>query len=118
MIYIIKRASDRLFEKESPCEEAIKKPFANWDTRRCTEESYNNRFALKHGTWKSKGKNHTLTEDGYISRQMEDNLLYIIDINTLEDLHKLIDKYGTLIIGNGDSINKTPTITIYDDYME
>jgi hypothetical protein len=49
---------------------------------------------------------------------MEDNLLYIIDINTLEDLHKLIDKYGTLIIDNGDSINKTPTITIYDDYME
>jgi hypothetical protein len=118
MIYIINRASDHYIKKESPCEEAIEKAFENWDTRLCTEESYNNRFALKHGTWRSKGKNHTLTEDGYITRQMEDNLLYIIDINTLEDLHRLIDKYGTLIIDNGDSRNKTPTITIYDYYME
>jgi hypothetical protein len=116
MIYIIKRAS--IDKNKRPCEEAIKKPFANWDTRYCTEESFNNRFALKHGTWRSIGKNHTLTEDGYITRQMEDNLLYIIDINTLEDLHKIINKYGTLIIENGDSINKTPTITIYDDYIE
>jgi hypothetical protein len=116
MIYIIKRAS--IDKNKRPCEEAIQKPFANWDTRYCTEESYNNRYALKQGNWRSKGKNHTLTKGGYITRQMEDKLLYIINIKTLEDLHKLIDKYGTLIIDNGDSINKTPTITIYDDYME
>jgi hypothetical protein len=116
MIYIIKRAS--IDENKRPCEEAIEKPFENWDTHCCTEESYNNRFAWYQGTWRSKGKNHTLTEDGYITRQMEDNLTYIININTLEDLHKLILKYGTLIIDNGDSINKTPTITIYDDYIE
>ena len=118
MIYIIKRASDRLFEKESPCEEAIKKTFENWHERSCTEEYFDEHYSPKLGLWRSKGINHTTTLDGNIIRQIEDVILWSIEINTLEDLHKLIDKYGTLIIDNGDSINKTPTITIYDDYME
>jgi hypothetical protein len=118
MIYIIKRASDHFIKKESPCEEAVLRPFENWQERSCTEEYFNEHYSQRLGLWRSKGINHTTTLDGNIIRQIEDKLLYIIDINTLEDLHKLIDKYGTLIIDNGDSINKTPTITIYDDYME
>jgi hypothetical protein len=88
MIYIINRASDHFIKKESPCEEAVLRPFENWQERSCTEEYFNEHYSQRLGLWRS------------------------------EDLHKLIDKYGTLIIDNGDSINKTPTITIYDDYME
>jgi hypothetical protein len=116
MIYIINRASD--FRNKRPCEEAVLRPFENWQERCCTEEYFDEHYSQRLGLWRSKGINHTTTLDGNIIRQIEDKLLYIIDINTLEDLHKLIDKYGTLIIDNGDSINKTPTITIYDDYME
>ena len=116
MIYIIKRAS--VFGEESPCEEAIKKPYENWHTRCITEDYFNENFSLKQGTWRSIGKNHTITNEGYITRQLDDKLLWSIEINTLEDLHKLINKYGTIIIEDQDSNTKVPTITIYDDYIE
>ena len=116
MIYIIKRASTD--KDESPCEEAIKIPFENWQTRCTTEDSFNERFSLKQGTWKSIGKNHTITKEGYITRQLNDEMLWSIEVNSLEDLDKLIEKYGSIIIEGPDNKNKAPTITIYDYYME
>lgn len=116
MIYIIKRVSG--YRDESPCEEAIKKPFENWHTRSCTEDSYNERFSLKQGTWRSIGKNHTITNEGHITRQLNDEMLWSIEINSLKDLNKFIEKYGTIIIEGPDNKNKAPTITIYDDYIE
>lgn len=116
MIYIIKRVS--CYNDESPCEEAIKKPFENWQTRAYTEDSFNERFSLKQGTWRSIGKNHTTTKEGYITRQLNDEMLWSIEVNSLEDLDKFIQKYGTIIIEGPDNKNKAPTITIYDDYIE
>jgi hypothetical protein len=115
MIYIIKRAS--YSANERPCEEAIKKPFLYLDTFFCTEESYNERFSVINGTWRSKGKNHIVTSDGKITRAYE-KIIWTIEINSLEDLNKLTEKYGSLIIENPDYYNKTNSITIYDDYME
>ena len=83
MIYIIKRASG--YHDLSPCEEAIKRPFENWHTRGITEDSYNERFSLKQGTWRSIGKNHTITNEGYITRQLNDEMLWSIEVNSLED---------------------------------
>ena len=42
---------------------------------------------------------------------------WYIDINSLEELLKLIKKYGDLIIQEDDNI-KNPLIMIYDDYIE
>ena len=45
-------------------------------------------------------------------------MLWSIEINSLKDLNKFIEKYGTIIIEGPDNKNKAPTITIYDDYIE
>jgi hypothetical protein len=115
MIYIINRASD--LGNKRPCEEAKKKSFIYWDTYFCTEESYNERFSKENGNWRSKGKNHTVTSEGHITRAYE-KMLWTIEINNLEDLNKLNEKYGSLIIETPDYYNKTHSITIYDDYIE
>jgi len=39
---------------------------------------------------------------------------WTIEINTLEELNYLAEKYGEIIISMGD----TPSIEIYDDYRE
>ena len=43
---------------------------------------------------------------------------WYIDINSLEELLKLIKKYGDLIIQKEDDNNKKLLIMIYDDYIE
>lgn len=43
---------------------------------------------------------------------------WYIDINSLEELLKLIKKYGDLIIQKEDDNNKNFLIMIYDDYIE
>lgn len=50
-----------------------------------------------------------------------------VEINTLEELHQFIDKYGSVVIYNHYSVfindknvyyNNTPYILIYDSYIE
>jgi hypothetical protein len=68
MKFVISRTSSLLSEGK-PCTEANKMAFEKWHTRTCTEEEFNLRFSAREGLWKDKGKNHTVTKDGYISRQ-------------------------------------------------
>lgn len=56
MIFKISRTSESLFEDKPPCKDAIKRPFATWYTKPCTEEEYNKKFSDKKGLWRSKGK--------------------------------------------------------------
>ncbi len=116
MIYTIKRTS--VWDNECPCKEAKKRRFEYWHTRTCNEDEFNKRFSDREGLWRSKGKNHSITKEGYITRQEDDKEVWSIEINTLDDLQKLIDKYGKLIISNKDWKVKAPSIEIYDDYCE
>lgn len=43
---------------------------------------------------------------------------WYIDIDSIEDLEKLKDKYGELILTTAGYDNKIPKIIIYDDYIE
>ena len=115
MIYRISRTSSY---GKKPCKEAVKRTFEYWHTRTCTEKEFNEKFSSREGLWKSKGKNHTVTKEGYITRQEENRKEWSIEIKTLKDLQKLIDKYGSLVIGEHDFGIKSPTIEIYDDYRE
>jgi len=68
MIYILKRASE--YNEKSPCEEAVLRPFENWQERSCTEEYFDEHYSPKLGLWRSKGLNHTTTLDGNITQRI------------------------------------------------
>jgi hypothetical protein len=119
MIYKVDRTScfSSCLEKEKPCSEAKIREFEFWHTRTCNEQEFDKNHSNREGLWRSKGKNHTITKEGYITRQQENRECWSIEINTLEELQKFIDKYGRIIIYYDQSI-KANVIKIYDDYRE
>ena len=116
MIYILKRASE--YNEKSPCEEAVLRPFENWQARSCTEEYFDEHYSPKLGLWRSKGLNHTTTLDGNIIRQMEDVIQWSIEINTIEELHQFVKKYGNIVIYENYGNHNADCINIYDTYIE
>jgi hypothetical protein len=114
MKYQVKRVSTG--KDVSPCEGAYLETHENWDVRDVSEEQFNERYSRGNGgLWKEVGKNHTVIY-GYIARQMEDEEIWVIDINTLEELMAFIDKNGTIIIEHERP--NIPLIYIYDGYIE
>jgi hypothetical protein len=88
----------------------------------CTEEEFNLRFSAREGLWKDKGKNHTVTKDGYISRQEAGVEEWGVELDTLEALCDFVNKYNPIVIQSSYSANKKTgmplEIEIYDDYRE
>lgn len=117
MKYLITRTS--VWAPDAPCTEAFLYPREHWELRTCSEEDFNRRFSKKEGTWRSKGKNHKITEEGYITRQVDDVTEWVVEMNTLEELNAFADKYGKIIISPiGEVDDEFPEIEIYDDYRE
>lgn len=116
MVFVVERTS--LWGDEKPCDEAYRKKFKCWQTRTCSEEEFNNRFSEREGLWRSKGKNHTVTDKGYITRQIEDQEAWAIKFNNLNELMEFVVKHGQVIISEEDFSVKAPSIEIYDDYRE
>ena len=117
MKFIIERTSNYSSDF-SPCEEAFKMQVEKWHTRTCNEEEFNRRFSDREGLWRSKGKNHTITSEGHITRQEENVERYGIEINTIEELYSFAQKYGRVIFDAESYDSPCPTIEIYDDYRE
>lgn len=108
---------------EKPCEEAYKKEYIREDERGfATPKEFKERF---HEDWFSEGFNHRIitntkgnyVNDTHIIRDFKDED-WFIEINTLEDLLKLEEKYGELIITTFYSKENYKEIEIYDDYRE
>lgn len=116
MDFIISRTS-LYSEEEAPCEGAFKKPMPVFHVRTVSEEEFNRKFSEREGLWRSRGTNHTVTEEGYIKRQEPDRERWCITINSLEELNAFHEKYGQLVYGS-DYSSGTPSIEIYDDYRE
>jgi hypothetical protein len=117
MDFIITRTS--IYDADDkPVEEAFKKSVEYWHTRTCTEEEFNRKFSEREGLWKSKGKNHKITEKGYITRQEENKEMWFISLKNFEQLKNFIEKYGNIIIGKKNINDKDFVIEIYDDYRE
>lgn len=110
MIYKISKTSLRN-DDTPPCEWAVKKFFPYWHTRTCTEEYFNEKHSPREWLWRDNWKNHTIDEEWYITRQEEDREYWTIEINSLEELEKFVEKYGRIVFD-------WEKIEIYDDYRE
>lgn len=116
MIYTIKRTSN--YNNKKPCKEAKKRTFEEWHTRTCNEAEFDKRFSEREGLWRSKGKNHSITREGYITRQEGFQKRWSVEINTIEELNSFIEKNGRIIIGWDDYAKDVYNIEIYDDWRE
>ena len=118
MIYLITRTSAYNYCGETvnrPCEEAFEKLCRRFQIRTCIdEEEFNTKYSYDEGLWKSKGKNHKIVAEG-IQRELEPVLRWCINIKTIGQLNKFINKYGEIIISQDDNMKK---IEIYDTYRE
>lgn len=110
MLFRVSRTS-QWSDEVSPLDGATLQPVENWQTRAVSEEEFNRRFSEREGLWASKGKNHKLTPEGWVTRQMEDIQDWCIEINSLEDLIGISEREGRVIVNPGH-------IEIYDDYRE
>jgi len=117
MKYIIERASI-YGNSKAPCEEAFKAPHEIWHLRTCSEDVFNEKFSHREGLWRDKGRNHTVTDKGYIKRQEDDAMLWTVEFITLEELTSFIEKYEEVIISAKSGNSISPRIIIYDDYVE
>lgn len=96
---------------------ATMQPHECWQTRTLSELEFNKKFSDREGAWRSKGKNHTTKENGWVTRQVEDIERLTIEINSLEDLMKIVNEFGQCVVSPPDDI-RAPSIEIYDDYRE
>jgi len=67
--------------------------------------------------WYSEGTNHRVINNN-IARDLGERDCYMIEINSLNDLMKLQNKYGDIVISTSYIDKTTPSIEIYDDYRE
>ena len=114
MKFKVRRTSE--WGDKKPCKEAKRITLENWHTRTCTELEFNDRFSHQEGLWQDRGKNHQITKEGYITRQMEDIKAWGVEFSSLSDLVAFAKEYGELVISvsSGDMVE----LEIYDDYRE
>ena len=104
--------------KNKPCGEAKLSLVESWNTRTCDEKTFNENFSEREGLWRSKGRNHSIDKNGYITRQMEDYEEWTVEFATLEELIAFSNKYGELVVQASWYESKYGSIEIYDDYRE
>lgn len=112
MKYVVIRTSDWYGK---PCDEAFEGTVTNVDIRSVDDPSKLNHISREE--WYSKGSNHRLI-NGNIARDMGLRTVWMIEINTLEELNDFYSKYGTLVIGKSCIDYYSLEIEIYDDYRE
>lgn len=100
---------------KKPCEEAVKSTIVNVDIR--TVDNPEKLKCMSVEDWYNDGTNHRVI-NGEIARDFENKDCYTVEINTIEQLIELNNKYGELIIRKSYIDDETPAIEIYDDYRE
>jgi hypothetical protein len=111
MKFHIRRTS--MWNKTKPCKEAYQ-----IDGFRVDERTVKDPSKIPDGEkWYKEGVNHRLVK-GHICRDFPTKL-WVMEINSLEELMKFSKKYGELVIRDDDWAAKDmPMIEIYDDYRE
>ena len=116
MEFVIKKTS--MWTEEKPCEEAYSKALTKLDVR--TEKTFAE-ARKKHWfkEWYDNGINHRI-ENGYIvCDAKEKRAVWMIKIDTLDQLLAFIEKYGELIISDDAEYKENQRyIEIYDAYRE
>jgi hypothetical protein len=116
MKFTVTRTS--MFGEGSPCDESKSGLFEQWRVRTCTEKYFNNHYAKHEGTWLSKGRNHCVNSEGEICRQVEDERLWYIEVDTLRELMDFCSTYGDVVISSSAYTDRDGEIEIYDTYRE
>ena len=87
-----------------------------FDERACTEDYFNSNLAKYYhgGLWREEGNEHQILPNGHIRRRLADREVWVVEIETLDDLVEFSKKYGELVLNFKDCLE----IEIYDDYRE
>ena len=98
------------YSDESPCDEAFSGTYIPVDERTFkSPEEHDSRFP-RETKWLDKWTNHRLTKVG-IARDMPPAPCWYVEINTLDELVAMSEKYGQLVLDGND-------LEIYDTYRE
>lgn len=82
----------------APVEGATQQTVPNWDTRICSETEWNRRFESRYGNWRSHGTNHEALPNGQIRRQCGTCKIWVIELNSMEELRNLMLKHPDLAL--------------------
>ncbi len=116
MRFMVYRTSDFSI-RESPCEEAFMESVVRHDVRTWPSWSEITNQQVKD-TWYDEGSNHR-EEDGCIVRDMEPVDCWFVDLNTMEDMLRFVQKHGEIVISQVAWTNRDyMQLEIYDDYRE
>ena len=99
-----------------PCEEAKRKTVIAVDERTVNDPKHLKCMSADEWYTDPKYFNHRV-ENRHIKRDYKTKE-WVVEINTLEELLKFINKYGQVIIGSWYKYKNLPSIEIYDDYRE
>lgn len=100
--------------KEKPCENAIKETYSVIDTR-----SVNDPYKIwsteeeVQKFWYGNGTNHRV-ENGKIKRDLEEEFYWVIEINNIEELIELQEKYGEIAINEDNYYTLHKLIVLKD----
>ena len=112
-----------LWSEDKPCNEAYIKKIIRIDERGFSSFEEHDEKLPRDTKWLEEGFNHKIVSankrctHNHIYREFNDEI-WAIKIDTLEDLLKLTDKYGDLVITTAYENNNIYEIEIYDDYRE
>lgn len=116
MEFKVSRASS--FYDEQPIDEAYDKEYTTIDIRTCrTFEEFDKKLARTEGKFTSRGEKHKEV-DGYIQREFpKGGMGWFIKIDSIDDILKLQDKYGKIIIRKCWDNKNIYELEIYDHYL-
>lgn len=111
MRFIVSRTSSGDYK---PCKEAYEYELTNVDIR-TVDDPKKLSFKNDRDGWFKIGTNHRMI-DGKIARDIGKVDVWVIDINSIEDLVVFKKQYGPLILRTSYIDNQTIEIEIYDTY--
>jgi hypothetical protein len=107
MLILITNRESELDEGLKPHPKAFRSTRERWETRSCSEARFNEKFAAKEGEWRSKGTEHKVEENGYISRRMEGIDAWRIEVDSLEHLFSMMESKWLLAFLDGEPLIQT-----------
>lgn len=117
MRFVVSRAS--CWDDEKPCVEAKRMEITELDIRRFrSPDEFDKIRGHREGSWLSGGKNHCITKDGHIQRELGPKEVWYVEIETLEELVEFKNRHGQIIILDCVDNPSETEIAIYDGYRE
>jgi len=117
MEYIVERASE-WNEEIKPCEECRQTTITCIDERTTDDPSKIPAYKSNPNIWyEQQGYFNHRVENGHIKRDYLKKV-WVVEINSLEQLHEFVNKYGAIVFGDYYANKNLKRILIYDDYIE